>query len=60
MPKNYYVVCRISRVAETVNNFTVDLRWHDDQYGAMPVFTNKKAAEKCAGNEAQIFTMKKL
>lgn len=55
MSKLFYVVPIIKKEHEvSINNYPgytsrLELSWTDGMYGVMPVFTNKRKAEKYAG-----------
>jgi hypothetical protein len=54
MKKQFYVIMSIERaLGVTVGGLKLDnpvpMNWADGMYGALPVFTSKKAAKKYAG-----------
>ena len=51
MSKNYYVVGRLETEKMTNAGIPMKLSWWDGQVGVLPVFTNKRKAEKVAGKK---------
>ena len=50
--KKYYAVsaiCRKIKLTTPLGETTLDLIWADGMCGALPVFTNKRKAQKFAG-----------
>jgi hypothetical protein len=52
MKKKYYAISIIHRQAtvlvDGLETNPVNLCWHEGQYGALPVFTNKRTAQRIA------------
>ena len=58
MNKKYYAIGAVERrrsVSFPGGKTSILLIWADDMVGVLPVFSNKKKAEKYAGKDFQVF-----